>query len=272
MLRLQPYRQQTVHRRVSPKLAKRYYGPFKILRRIGAVAYELELPGGSRIHPVIHVSQLRAYHGQDPLAHFSAIPKDLEQSVILDPQTEAEEKGTNQEMEEHMSSGITQPEERERNLLNDTLQTTLTTINSAAPKQGPLSHHLQQFPPQDWSPVSQDLSPPLDGPASSAKSPLGTPTHNPMTTLLHKQSKPSVNTTTTLNKSEPLFMQPNSSSHGLTATTPILAHAPFRTESATPNLEVKVSSAAESNDSTIIPKKCSRVINKPTWTKDYILK
>jgi hypothetical protein len=87
LLRLQPYRQQTVHRRVSQKLSKRYFGPFTVLRRIGQVAYELQLPPSSRIHQVVHVSQLRAYHGNDPVQQFSAIPCELEvshNSEVLD--------------------------------------------------------------------------------------------------------------------------------------------------------------------------------------------
>jgi len=58
-LKLQPYRQVSVHRRSSQKLAKRFYGPFRILHRIGPVAYELELPSTARIHPVFHVSLLK---------------------------------------------------------------------------------------------------------------------------------------------------------------------------------------------------------------------
>nr|KYP31762.1 hypothetical protein KK1_047756 [Cajanus cajan] len=62
---------------MSQKLAKRFYGPFQIRRRIGIVAYELELPAGSRIHPVFHVSKLRPFVGDDPLTLFRTPPPSL---------------------------------------------------------------------------------------------------------------------------------------------------------------------------------------------------
>ncbi|GJX52056.1 reverse transcriptase domain-containing protein [Tanacetum coccineum] len=49
-LKLPPYRQVSVQRYRSQKLAPRYYGLFHILRRIGPVAYELEPPPAARIH------------------------------------------------------------------------------------------------------------------------------------------------------------------------------------------------------------------------------
>ena len=44
------------------KLSPRYIGPYKIVERIGEVAYRLELPSYlDRIHDVFHVSMLRKY-------------------------------------------------------------------------------------------------------------------------------------------------------------------------------------------------------------------
>ena len=45
------------------KLSPRFIGPFKILKRVGKVAYELALPPNlQHIHNVFHVSMLRKYH------------------------------------------------------------------------------------------------------------------------------------------------------------------------------------------------------------------
>jgi hypothetical protein len=40
-LRLQPYRKKSIAFRSSLKLSPRFFGPFKILARVGTVAYKL---------------------------------------------------------------------------------------------------------------------------------------------------------------------------------------------------------------------------------------
>ncbi|TXG70895.1 hypothetical protein EZV62_005830 [Acer yangbiense] len=73
-LRLQPYRQATVAIRRNMKLAPKYFGPYSILAKIGAVAYRLQLPNESQVHPIFHVSQLKRKIG-DWVVSSSNLPR-----------------------------------------------------------------------------------------------------------------------------------------------------------------------------------------------------
>ena len=62
-LRLQPYKQQSLVVKGFNKLSPRFFDPYKVLERIGEVAYRLDLPPESAIHPVFHVSCFKAKLG-----------------------------------------------------------------------------------------------------------------------------------------------------------------------------------------------------------------
>nr|GFC07433.1 putative reverse transcriptase domain-containing protein [Tanacetum cinerariifolium] len=68
MLRVSPWK-GVVRFGKRGKLNPRYVGPFKVLERIGDVAYKLDLPKElSRVHNTFHVSNLKKCHADEPLA------------------------------------------------------------------------------------------------------------------------------------------------------------------------------------------------------------
>jgi hypothetical protein len=79
LLKLQPYTQTSIANRPFPKLSFKYFGPFKIVQRVGEVAYRLELPPDSRIHDVFHVSKLKPF-----LANYSPVYSELPVTTDLE--------------------------------------------------------------------------------------------------------------------------------------------------------------------------------------------
>ncbi|XP_026442644.1 uncharacterized protein LOC113342264 [Papaver somniferum] len=84
-LKLQPYRQASLALRKSFKLQAKYYGHFKVIQKVGNLAYKLLLPPGSRIHPVFHVSQLKKQIGVSHIPSPQLPVVDHEGPIVIDP-------------------------------------------------------------------------------------------------------------------------------------------------------------------------------------------
>ena len=67
-------------------MAPKFYGPYKVLQKIGSVAYKLELPPSSRIHPVFHVSCLKKVIGTKIRAQTVLPELDTKGFNILEPE------------------------------------------------------------------------------------------------------------------------------------------------------------------------------------------
>jgi hypothetical protein len=73
LLKLQPYAQSYVVNCPFPKLAFKYFGSYRVVKKLGKVAYKLELLADSLVHRVFHVSQLKEFTPDHSLV-FSQLP------------------------------------------------------------------------------------------------------------------------------------------------------------------------------------------------------
>ena len=85
-LRLQLYKQTTIKGKGSKKLKPRFYGPYKVIRKVGEVGYQLELPMGSKIHNVFHVSCINKVIGNQISVSYALPPLDDEGQLVLIPE------------------------------------------------------------------------------------------------------------------------------------------------------------------------------------------
>ena len=67
-------------------LSPKYYGPYKVLQKIGTMAYKLVLLASSRVHPVFHVSCLKKVTGDKLLVQTILPELDEEGKTILEPE------------------------------------------------------------------------------------------------------------------------------------------------------------------------------------------
>ncbi|WVZ19910.1 hypothetical protein V8G54_007232 [Vigna mungo] len=84
-VKLKPYRQTSLAGKTPQKLAKRYFGPFQILNRIGQMAYHLALPDTSKIHLVFHCSSLKPHHGPPPPVACTLLSNNYNNGSLLSP-------------------------------------------------------------------------------------------------------------------------------------------------------------------------------------------
>jgi hypothetical protein len=91
-LRLQPYRQSSLKRSRAGKMKPKFYGPYRFIRRICEVAYELELSEGSKIYNVFHVSCLKKAVGQQVSTSKEFPPLDEEGQFELVPEEVLEQR------------------------------------------------------------------------------------------------------------------------------------------------------------------------------------
>jgi hypothetical protein len=58
-LKMQPFREKALGRENAPKLTSKWYGPFRVLQKVGTGSYRILPPESAKIHDVFHVNQLK---------------------------------------------------------------------------------------------------------------------------------------------------------------------------------------------------------------------
>lgn len=62
-LKLRPNHKRSLAKKRCEKLSSKFYGPYKVLEKIGEVAYRIDLSAEATIRNVFHISQLKKMMG-----------------------------------------------------------------------------------------------------------------------------------------------------------------------------------------------------------------
>jgi hypothetical protein len=84
--RLCPYRHFSLKKSGAKNTKPHFYGPYRVLQRVGEVAYELQILEGREIHNVFHVLCLKKALGQQVTSSTELPPLDDEGQLVLDPE------------------------------------------------------------------------------------------------------------------------------------------------------------------------------------------
>ena len=85
---LQPYKQMSLKQaKKDNKLSPKYYGPYKVLQKIGTMAYKLEIHASSQVHLVFYVSCLKKVIDDKLPVQTILLENDKEGKVILEPKS-----------------------------------------------------------------------------------------------------------------------------------------------------------------------------------------
>lgn len=85
-LRVHPYKQKSLAKRMHEKLSSCFFGPYNIIPKVGPVAYELQLPPSSKLHPIFHVSLLQPAKGDFSASTLPALPINVDWELIMEPE------------------------------------------------------------------------------------------------------------------------------------------------------------------------------------------
>ena len=83
---LHPYKQTSLKNSKNHKLAPKFYGPYQVQKRVGQVAYSLDIPNKGKIHDVFHVSCLKKKLGSTTHIQTELPMLDDEGKLMLEPE------------------------------------------------------------------------------------------------------------------------------------------------------------------------------------------